>query len=76
MTNPDDDFLIAMGLESCWVTPIAAEALIESGMCEYSLFQDEESRVIEDGLVLADGTSADDVWEWLRENGSGHEDPA
>lgn len=68
MTTPDDDLLVCMGLESCWITQDAALELIEQGLCEYSLFQDEESRAIEDGLVLTDGTNPEDVWRWIADN--------
>lgn len=72
--SPDDDFLVCMGLESCWVTPPAAEALEDAGLVEYGLFQDAESGVPSDGLVLTDGTSPEDVWAWIGENGSGHDE--
>lgn len=68
MTTPDDDFLVLMGMESAWVTPDTAQALIEEGLAEYGLFQDPETRAIEDGLALCDGVTPDDVWEWIRDN--------
>lgn len=68
--SPDDDFLVNMDLESCWVEPALAEALCEEGLCEYSLTQDVESGAIEDGLALCDGITPEDVWRFI-----GEEDP-
>jgi len=74
VTTPDDDWLVSMGLESCWVTADAAAALEDAGLCEYGLFQDAEDMSIGDGMVPCAGVSHDEIWEWLRENGSGHEE--
>ena len=68
MTTPDDDLIIAMGLESCWVTEDTAAALIEEGLAERSLFQDPETRAIDDGLTLCDGVTPDMIWEWIRDS--------